>query len=48
MIFTNFIMLFSSCLFGYSMSAIGNILKSINDNKSKFKYNYIIIILEDQ
>jgi len=44
MIFTNGIMLISSCIFGYSMSAIGNILKSINDNKSKFKYfiyNYI-------
>jgi hypothetical protein len=35
---SNVLMFFSSCIFAYSMNSIGNILKSINDNKLYLRY----------
>ncbi|CAD8065372.1 unnamed protein product [Paramecium sonneborni] len=34
---SNIMMIFSSCIFAYSMNSIGNILKSINDSKLNYR-----------
>lgn len=38
---SNIMMIFSSCIFAYSMNSIGIILKSINDSKLNYRYLFI-------
>lgn len=35
---SNIMMIFSSCIFAYSMNSIGIILKCMNDNQSNYRY----------
>ncbi|CAD8132944.1 unnamed protein product [Paramecium pentaurelia] len=42
-LFSNFMMLVSSCIFGYSMNSIGMILKAIQDQNSRYKKTLQIV-----